>query len=579
MSKESSELKKAKIDSMISGFSKAGFNLDSEIKEEDLIKYLDSRSSEGKFDQALSFKLIQVFGLDKEESISIEDFISGFLQFEEDIKNNYEDLKQKLKEEKEVYNKLIEEMKESSEKCENAKVFGEITDIDIKRKLKGIKEIIIEVVFNDKNKEFHFKLGDNNKDDIEFKKFEFKPTSRKDHFEFIMKGITNKDKIFEVGRKVFPLNDVQSSEEYLVQIEVPEIEDEEKIAAYINAKIILYWNDISYEQRKKNMEIKINKLNVAITKAEEYLRKLKEIYGENTKTKNKKQVHKKKSYIVEFNNTKEVLLKIEFNNQKEIPKKVIEQEEIKKEEIKEIKQEEILPQENNEQYNIDINNYDNTYDINQTEGTYNELNIDNYNYENNNTNINDINMDTNSNNINYEEYQTTNTNININTNVTEEIIRQSTNKEIIQNSTLPVIYKQTVHQTIYDKDVKTLPVIFGGTKVTYENNNENIYTNNTTENNINYYNNEETNNNLSQENTYEINEIKGTQVIKLPPETENYTELNQVQDYTNMNQVQSYNLENNGENYTNINEEINYGSLQPLYGESNSYEEYKKTNY
>ena len=165
-----------------------------------------------------------------------------------------------------------------------------------------------EVVFNDKNKEFHFKLGDNNKDDIEFKKFEFKPTSRKDHFEFIMKGITNKDKIFEIGRKVFPLNDVQSSEEYLVQIEVPEIEDEEKIAAYINAKIILYWNDISYEQRKKNMEIKINKLNVAITKAEEYLRKLKEIYGENTKTKNKKQVHKKKSYIVEFNNTKEVLL-------------------------------------------------------------------------------------------------------------------------------------------------------------------------------------------------------------------------------------------------------------------------------
>ena len=89
MSKESSELKKSKIDSMISGFSKAGFNLDSEIKEEDLIKYLDSRSSEGKFDQALSFKLIQVFGLDKEESISIEDFISGFLQFEEDIKNNY----------------------------------------------------------------------------------------------------------------------------------------------------------------------------------------------------------------------------------------------------------------------------------------------------------------------------------------------------------------------------------------------------------------------------------------------------------------------------------------------------------
>ena len=252
MSKESSEQKKAKIDSLISGFSKAGFNLDSKINEEELIKYLDNRSSTGKFEQALSFKLIQVLSLDKESSISIEDFISGFLQFEEDIKNNYEDLKQKLNEEKEIYNKLIEEMKEKSEKCEDAKVFGEITDIDIKRKLKGIKEIIIEVLFNDKTKEFHFKLGDKNNTDIEFKKFGFKPTSRDDHFEFIMKGVTNNDKIFEIGRKVFPLNNVQSSEEYLVQIEVPEIDDEQKVAAYIHAKIILYWNDITYEQKKKN---------------------------------------------------------------------------------------------------------------------------------------------------------------------------------------------------------------------------------------------------------------------------------------------------------------------------------------
>ena len=563
MSTESPDLKKEKIDSMISGFSKAGFNLDSKITEEELIKYLDSRSSTGKFEQALSFKLIQVFGLDKEDSISIEDFISGFLQFEEDIKNNYEDLKQKLIEEKEEYNKLIEEMKQNSEKCQDAKVFGEITDIDIRRKLKGIKEIIIEVVFNDKNKEFHFKLGEKTNTDIKFKKFEFKPTSRKDHFEFIMKGISNKNKIFEIGRKVFPLNDVQSSEEYLVQIEVPEIEDEQKIAAYINAKIILYWNDISYEQKKKTLEIKINKLNIAITKAEEYLEKLREIYSE------KKMMQKKQSYIVEFNNSKEVLLSVEFNNQKDIPQNVIEQEEIR--------QEEIQAQENNEQNNIDVNNFVDNYNINQTDGTYNELNIDNYNTTDNNNNdiIIDATTDTN-NNINYDEYQITNT---TNTKVTEKIIGQSTNKEIITNSTLPTIYKQTIRQVIYDKDVKTLPVIYGGTKVTYENNNANIYTDNTTDNNANLYN-IEGSNYLSQENTYEINEIKGTQVIKLPPETVNYTEYNQVQDYTNMNQAQSYNLENNVENYTNtnINQEIDYGLMQPLYGQS-SYVEYKKTNY
>ena len=573
MSKESSEQKKAKIDSLISGFSKAGFNLDSKINEEELIKYLDNRSSTGKFEQALSFKLIQVLSLDKESSISIEDFISGFLQFEEDIKNNYEDLKQKLNEEKEIYNKLIEEMKEKSEKCEDAKVFGEITDIDIKRKLKGIKEIIIEVLFNDKTKEFHFKLGDKNNTDIEFKKFEFKPTSRDDHFEFIMKGVTNKDKIFEIGRKVFPLNNVQSSEEYLVQIEVPEIDDEQKVAAYIHAKIILYWNDITYEQKKKIQEIKIKKLNIAITNAEEYLRKLREIYVDNLNISPKKKKQKMHSYIVEFNNTKEVLLKVEFNNQKEIPQNPIEHEEIKQEEINlgEINQEVIQPQENNEQYAIDINNYDNTYNTETTEGVYNEINIDNYNnYVDNN--ITDTNIDMN-NNINYEEYQTTKTTTK--TDITEEqLIRQSISKEISTQSTLPTIYKQKVNEVIYDKNIKTLPLIYGGTKVTYSNNNDDIYTNINTNINTDYNNYEDTNT-LSQENTYEI---KGTQVVKLPPETESYTEYNQVQEYTSINPVQSYNIENNFETYANINQENNYGSVQPLYSENN-FEEYKRTSY
>jgi superfamily I DNA/RNA helicase len=142
---EKSEEKKTKIDSLISGFSKAGFDVESKINQDELKKYLDSHSSSGKFEQVLSYKLIQVLSLDKEDSISIEDFISGFLQFKENIKNNSEDLKKKLIEENEIYKKLLEEKPENSEKNEDAKVFGEITDIDIRRKLKGIKEIIIKI--------------------------------------------------------------------------------------------------------------------------------------------------------------------------------------------------------------------------------------------------------------------------------------------------------------------------------------------------------------------------------------------------------------------------------------------------
>ena len=83
------------------------------------------------------------------------------------------------------------------------------------------------------------------------KTFEFKPTSRKDHFEFVMKGINDRNQIFDIGSKVFPLTEVNSHEEYLVQIVVPEIENEEQIAAYIKAKIVVYWSDYKmYEMQR-----------------------------------------------------------------------------------------------------------------------------------------------------------------------------------------------------------------------------------------------------------------------------------------------------------------------------------------
>ena len=76
--------------------------------------------------------------------------------------------------------------------------------------------------------------------------FEFKPTSRKDHFEFIMKGVNEKDQIFDIGSRVFPLNDIVSQEEYLVQIMIPEMDNPYKIVSYINAKIVLYMSDYKY---------------------------------------------------------------------------------------------------------------------------------------------------------------------------------------------------------------------------------------------------------------------------------------------------------------------------------------------
>ena len=361
------EIKKAKIDSLVVNFTNLGYKSSNRIGQTELLQFLNKRTNYGVFDTILAEKLFQVLNLDHMSTMFVEDFINGFLQFEEDIRRNAEIFNIKLNQEQEIYNKLVEQCRRyKTEKlnaeglCENAKVYGEITDIDVKRKLEGIKEIIIKVVYNDKSEELHFKIGDINSSEMLNKSFGFKPTSRKDHFEFIMKGVNDRNQVFDIGSKVFPLTDVNSYEEYIVQIVVPEIDNEEEIAAYIHAKIVLYWSDYKfYERQKRKAESRLKKLTNATNKANEYLKLVREIYGDLTKKKpdlivdfnNEKLMQRKGgklnvnfnntkeaeapggNYVVEFNNLREVEktvepLRLEFNNTKEVIKKTIKEKKI-----------------------------------------------------------------------------------------------------------------------------------------------------------------------------------------------------------------------------------------------------------
>jgi hypothetical protein len=305
-----------------------------------LLQFLNKRTSSGNFDNKLSEKLFEVINLDGTSTIFVEDFVNGFLNFEEDIRRNIELLNIKLNQEQERYAQLVEELKKykteqlnSEGLCENAKVFGEITDIDIKRKLEGIKEIIIKVIYNEKSEELHFKIGDINSNEMLNKSFAFKPSSRKDHFEFIMKGVNDRNQVFDIGSKIFSLTDINSYEEYAVEIVVPEIENEEEIAAYIHAKIVLYWSDYKYYERLiRKAESKLKKLTSALIKAKEYLKSVREIYGDLTKKtselvvnfNNQKLMERKGGKInVNFNNEKEAEVPggnyvVEFNNAKEV---------------------------------------------------------------------------------------------------------------------------------------------------------------------------------------------------------------------------------------------------------------------
>ena len=485
---ESLEIKKAKIDSLVAGFFKTGYKSTSNINQSELIQFLNRRSSSGKFDPIISGKLFEVLSLDAMSTITVEEFINGFLQFEEEIQKNAEDFSIKLSKEEEIFSQIENDFKKYKESltadglCENAKVSGEITEIDIQKKLEGIKEIIIKIIYNEKNEELHFKMGDISSNELEHKTFEFKPTSRKDHFEFIMKGINDRNQEFDIGKKIFDLSDINSHEEYLVQIVVPEIENEEIIAAFIKAKIVVFWSDYKmYEKQKKKAENKLKKLTIAKNKAEEYLKKIREIYGDLVKKQpdlivdfnNEKLMQRKGAKLnVNFNNTKEVEAPgsnyvVEFNNQKEV---LIKQEVKTETKIVESNEKKIEPpvQENVENVeNVEQNNVQENAEIINTEGE-----DQNNNYENNYENIENYEYEQGVE-TNYENYENIPGEIvgetEIRNSIHDAVIRQSLNKPLIQENTLPVIRQEKVNEVIYDTNVTTLPVIFGGKKVTYLN--------------------------------------------------------------------------------------------------------------
>ena len=485
---ESLEIKKAKIDSLVAGFFKTGYKSTSNINQSELIQFLNRRSSSGKFDPIISGKLFEVLSLDAMSTITVEEFINGFLQFEEEIQKNAEDFSIKLSKEEEIFSQIENDFKKYKESltadglCENAKVSGEITEIDIQKKLEGIKEIIIKIIYNEKNEELHFKMGDISSNELEHKTFEFKPTSRKDHFEFIMKGINDRNQEFDIGKKIFDLSDINSHEEYLVQIDVPEIDNEEIIAAFIKAKIVVFWSDYKkYEKQKKKAENKLKKLTIAKNKAEEYLKKIREIYGDLVKKQpdlivdfnNEKLMQRKGAKLnVNFNNTKEVEAPgsnyvVEFNNQKEV---LIKQEVKTETKIVESNEKKIEPpvQENVENVeNVEQNNVQENAEIINTEGE-----DQNNNYENNYENIENYEYEQGVE-TNYENYENIPGEIvgetEIRNSIQDAVIRQSLNKPLIQENTLPVIRQEKVNEVIYDTNVKTLPVIFGGKKVTYLN--------------------------------------------------------------------------------------------------------------
>ena len=284
------EESRMKIDKLMNAFEELGWDNQKDLSQNEILLFLNRHSKQGQFDQTLAQKLFQILDVDNQNQITVEEFIKGYLQFEADLKKNNDQFNKRFMNERNNYNNLEEQCRlYKSEKlspegfCENAKITVEITDVDIQKEIEGINSIKIKVIYNDKTEEKKLLLSNkNNNNLIVNEKFEFKPTSRKDRFEFIMIKVDEDDVESIIGSKRFPLDQITSQEEYLVQITIPELEGEEEIAAaIINCKIVLFWSDYEYfEEKKKKSENKLKKIKEASNKTNYYLQKIKEVYGD-----------------------------------------------------------------------------------------------------------------------------------------------------------------------------------------------------------------------------------------------------------------------------------------------------------
>ena len=275
--------------------SEYGYDKKNRISRSELLLFLDRKSPDGKFDPVLTEKLFQTLNLSNTSTISIEKFINGFSEFEDEIKKSAVTFNTKYSKEKELYDQVVEQLRKyQSEKSkeedtsENAVLSGEIIDINLKTKIEGIKEIIIKVILGEQEQEITQNINGEEESEKENKFFEFKTSSKQDNLEFILQAKNDSGDITNIGSKAYSLEGINTQDEFLVAIGIPEnanAEDEsneveENLAAEIKAKISMLSSNLKYYNfQKRKEENKLRKLTTEVEQAEDYVKKVQDIYG------------------------------------------------------------------------------------------------------------------------------------------------------------------------------------------------------------------------------------------------------------------------------------------------------------
>ena len=534
---KSKEEEMPKEEILLNELSEYGYTEETLISQSELSLFLDRKSPKNKFDTSLIKKLYSILNLTEYDTVTVSQFVSGFLKMDEEIRKSRDELNEEYSNKKKNFENILDMCKRyQSEKLneegfsENARLSGDIIESTYNVDLDGIEEIILSIIYGDEKQEIKQNVKQKEEEDKENNKhFELKALSGKEHLEFKLMTRNYLNYVAEIGSKTYSLEGIQNQEPFFIKVEIPFDDDfandkEGNLAAIVKAKIALRWSDYEYyEQQQKNEEPKLKKLLSDLEQAEESIKKLDYIFSAEKKNeKNEAENNVRKSseflnrkilefpdnnFIVDFNNERidTVIrkgIKVDFNNEKEVEVSMENQnEEENKEEEKneeENKKEEKNEEENKEEENKDEENKENENDIqimndnnninNSTEQVH--QNFQNFSYEIMNNSESNIEI-ANNNEIKMENILSNNDIVNqgkqINlqdevnifpekniTSYTDTLLTQSTRKALIQENTLPLKYlPQKINKVIYDTNISTLPLIDAGKKVTYVNMSEN----------------------------------------------------------------------------------------------------------
>jgi len=534
---KSKEEEMPKEEILLNELSEYGYTEETLISQSELSLFLDRKSPKNKFDISLLEKLYSILNLTEYDTVTVSQFVSGFLKMDEEIRKSRDELNEEYSNKKKNFENILDMCKRyQSEKLneegfsENARLSGDIIESTFNVDLDGIEEIILSIIYGDEKQEIKQNVKQNEEEDKENNKhFELKALSGKEHLEFKLMTRNYLNYVAEIGSKTYSLEGIQNQEPFFIKVEIPFDDDfandkEGNLAAIVKAKIALRWSDYEYyEQQQKNEEPKLKKLLSDLEQAEESIKKLDYIFSAEKKNeKNEAENNVRKSseflnrkilefpdnnFIVDFNNERidTVIrkgIKVDFNNEKEVEVSMENQnEEENKEEEKneeENKKEEKNEEENKEEENKDEENKENENDIqimndnnninNSTEQVH--QNFQNFSYEimnnsesnieiANNNEIKTENILSNNDIVNQGEQINLQDEVNIFpekniTSYTDTLLTQSTRKALIQENTLPLKYlPQKINKVIYDTNISTLPLIDAGKKVTYVNMSEN----------------------------------------------------------------------------------------------------------